>query len=215
MGKTLERVTAVARIAALTAATFLCTTGGLVLLKARKVVVSLDATVQQLQADAKHVDRTLKNADYLILSAGLTAHEAQKASTKEYAILDGLNTRLQSTLLHVDDLVVTTGTQETALLSAGTDAVKQTAPVLAEATATLSQLRQTEKDLDAVVTDPAIQKTLDNVQMATLSTSASMSHVDGTTADIQTAVHKYLNPGWKTSVANWTLKVVHAAGGFF
>lgn len=165
-------------------------------------------------AVVRRSDLLVKQASFLVLQAGLTANEARKLSLKESIMLDSVNGQIAKTLTDVDELVVTSRANSTTLLNTTNTTIEQIQPVLAETQKTVSSLNTTVIDLDRIVADPNITKTLLNVQESTAATASTMNSVADTTHEIQNAVHAYLHPTWLHKTADWTLKIVHAVNPF-
>jgi conjugal transfer/entry exclusion protein len=77
-------------------------------------------------------------------------------------------------------------------------------------------------DADTTVKDPHIAASLDNLQASTADlavtakeSSATMASVQAMAKDGQDEVYKLTHPKPLVTIADWTLKVLHAIGGFF
>ena len=102
-------------------------------------------------------------------------------------------------------------------------------PLLQETTARAAALAPVEdnaaaleRDFDAQIRDPKIADALANIDAATAQlaitgreSAATMGSVQAMAADGQEEVHKMTHPKPLVSIADWTLKAVHALGGFF
>jgi hypothetical protein len=102
-------------------------------------------------------------------------------------------------------------------------------PLLTETTARTHDLAAIEAGAmqlvahaDVTVQDPNIAASLVNIEASTAQlavasreSAAAMGSVRAMAADGQEEVHKLTHPKALDEVADWTLKVVHAIGGFF
>jgi len=102
-------------------------------------------------------------------------------------------------------------------------------PLLTETTARTHDLAAVEAsanklivDADVTVRDPHIAASLKNIEASTAQlavasreSAATMGSVQAMAADGQEEVHKMTHPKPVAEIAAWTLKVVHALGGFF
>jgi hypothetical protein len=102
-------------------------------------------------------------------------------------------------------------------------------PLLNETTARVHGLQKVEDGsadlfvhVNGMMADPRIWATLGNVEASTAQlaiasreAAATGASVQAMAADGQQEVHTLLHPKPLVSIADWTLKVVHAVGGFF
>jgi hypothetical protein len=149
------------------------------------------------------VDRlnlTLKESDYLILKAGLTADTAKKASDKELLMLDAWNGEITRTMHDVDATALASSTGLAAVSAQTVMSLRQVQitvgdiqPVLHEATADLLAAHHTIDDANSLLADPDLRLTLANTQAAT-------GNVQAMTADTRQALHHYLHPSWPEKI---------------
>lgn len=98
-------------------------------------------------------------------------------------------------------------------------AYQQTGEALTAATERLQPVEtnaaQTLATANTLLADPHWQATLAGLDATAASTADTAKHLDGTAADVQSAVHGYLHPGWKVRVTNWLSQAAHTLGGWF
>jgi hypothetical protein len=74
---------------------------------------------------------------------------------------------------------------------------------------------KTLQDADVVIANPNIPALLTHADAATVASADTMKHLDGTSADVQTAVHQYLHPSWAARMTGWFATAAHAAVNWF
>ena len=139
---------------------------------------------------------------------------AARHENKQLSTLDE-----QEQVLYADlhsTLVVGQGAlNESAQLMKTTNAtVAKIQPVLNETQKAVAGVTVAVGNVNVLVTDPNLAKTMQNVQESTKATTITMQSVQKTSGEVQIAVHGYLHPSWARSTANWTLKVVRAVNPF-
>jgi hypothetical protein len=163
---------------------FLLVTLGMLALQARNTLRQADA----LMSDATtRLDDTSRNANAILIQAGLAADQARLVSIEQRRQLSAISKRALVLLDHADNLLVTaTGTVDK--LGVDTDA-------------SLKEIPQVMRDLDASIktfnetaADPNIKKTLANVASTTQHTSETMAHVEKAADGVQKRVDQMLKP---------------------
>lgn len=81
-------------------------------------------------------------------------------------------------------------------------------PVIDQSRQSIQGLQPLESDLDVVIKNPEIPQTIHNVQEVT-------ANVDGTTKDVQGAVHSYLHPTWAQKLKSLLLNSGVEVAKFF
>ena len=99
--------------------------------------------------------------------------------------------------------------------SAATMVLDQTTTQLHLLTPIETRAVSTLSDMDALIANPHWAQTLTNLDATTAASASTAQHLDGTAGDVQTAVHGYLHPGWKTRAVNWASQAAHTLGGWF
>jgi hypothetical protein len=176
----------------------------------RAVTTSLVPAVSAALAPTlAKVNEDLDEAHRLTLEAGLTAMDARKASAEELKALPALTQGIQTTvasssaaLLATRDTAVQVGlsaqeisTSATQLLSASTATVSGLQPVEQQATASLEALNSATTRLDALLADPSIAKSADNIESITASGKEFA-------ADSAFELHKFVHPD-KVKLGFW------------
>jgi hypothetical protein len=196
---------------ALLAVTILCGSLSYRVITAPKLP-DLAATITKLNLEIDEAHR-------LTLEAGLTAMEARKASVKESAMLDQWNTSIATTMLGVQNTMAetaktvasirdVTGAATSTLVTAQQTVQALQAPIQ-QATATLQAAQRATESLqlavvhlDVLVTDPAIPKTIANVQSTT-------GHLDATANNLEQTFYKYTHPGIWAKIKGAALDIAH------
>lgn len=197
------------------------------------LLYQISSTIKKTESDisgvATHADAvliqtqdTIKLSGKLINDSRVTMDEANKAIADErfyyeHQVPDMLS-QVHNILGNVDTATSDlhdTVTASTKLVNAATDRVNALAPIETRATTLVG-------DIDKKVNDPAITASLANLQTTSANaaitsqeTAATMKSVQAIAKDGQDEVHSILHPKPLVSIANWTLKVVHALGGWF
>lgn len=148
------------------------------------------------------------------LEVGLTAREARKASIKEVAMLNMWNASVSTTLANLNSTLLSVqrtsdvSAQNLSLLATNTSATIQGfQPVLSSANSELVAMQAATKDLDGLVNDPNLAKTLANV-------SSTTKHLDATSSDVKDWVHDKLHPSWATKAWGIMLDIGSALNPF-
>jgi hypothetical protein len=156
-------------------------------------------------------------------------HESRQLLRDGRLTLDNVNKAAIDERLYLEKQLPTTLGRFDALLDAANATVSSVQPVTAaatrsldETTARLHDLQPVESgaakmiaDADVLVSDPHIAEAAAHADDATAALASTAKHLDGTAADTQEAVHKFLHPSWGVRIANWMGQAVHAAGGWF
>ncbi|HTV54145.1 MAG TPA: hypothetical protein VMI06_04440 [Terriglobia bacterium] len=129
------------------------------------------------------LNEDLVNSRHLIEHADLAANDAREASDEELKALPSLTRQAEASIAGIQ-------------------------PVEKQAQVSIAEMQIATVDLEKVISNPDIPRTLTG-------TAGAAQHLDATAADVQQAVHAYTHPGWKTRLVNWTLKGVSAIGGWF
>lgn len=201
----MNRILLGAKIVLCLAVTTLCVTLTVFALELRSQVVE---SRKQLAGVIAKVNLSLDESHRLILEAGLTAMEARKASAEERAALVKWNAQISQTMTNANAVLVSLKTTTDGLAASqqqiAAAAVKTLEttdktiaglqPLETNASTEIATLEATTSQLNKLVADPAIPATLANLRAASDQTAQTMAHVNGTTADVQQAVHSYLHP---------------------
>lgn len=153
----------------------------------RQSFVKLNALLDSSQKTVDRANLTLKETDYLILKAGLTADTAQKASAKELVMLDDWNAQITHTLGDLDQAVRTTNASVSALALHSASTLDQTTKTLSSIPPTLNAAQETLNSANRLLSDPAIHKTLLNFE----TTSQNAAIISTTAKD---TVEHYAHP---------------------
>jgi hypothetical protein len=216
----------IAKISAFIGAAFLCVAVGVSALvvgfSAHSIATQLNQQLTKVGHTQQLLEEDLVRMRDLITHMDMAADDARKVSRKESVMLDSANLHVVSILGHADESVVALTRNQNELtlhsvqtIDAGTQAVSHLQGVFDQSKTLLTASQGSLSDLDKVINDPAIPATLKSVAVASDATAGGMQHVQHMTSDADVALHNYLNPSWKTKVANWTLKIAHAVGGWF
>lgn len=161
----------------------------------------MEAVRTQAAGVVTKLNLELDEAHRLTLEAGLTAMEARKASAKEVAYLDKLDSNLSSTfsganvlLASVAKTVDQAGKDETKLvqsatatLNAATETVTATGATVEDLGAAAQQLQSLETDANEIIADPKIPTLIAN--LTTMSDNLAVISTDG-----RQVVEKYAHP---------------------
>lgn len=175
----------------------------------------LNGTFSQLNGAIAQVQTTAVLSGKLVNDARLSADNLNKAAIDERfyferqlpALMDqahGILASVQTATADLDPLLVETTARTRAL-----------GPIEGSAA-------QLVADADVTVRDPRIGASLGNLETSTAQlavasreSAATMGSVQAMAADGQEEVHKLTHPKPLVTIADWTLKAVHALGGFF
>jgi len=191
---------------------FLCVSVGLTVLQLRPWLI---ATAEKSTATVDLAGRAMTNLDSASLALKTAANDESRYleltlpqfTTRIEGTLDDANAILSSLRGTAGKLDTLADSANQVLTSTRTQ-VDALAPVIDQTRQSVQGLQPLEADLDAVIKDPDIPKTIYNVQQAT-------KRVSGTTADVQQAVHAYLHPTWAQKVKNFLLNTGVEVGKFF
>jgi hypothetical protein len=195
------------KVSVLFSVCILCITLSFTALHFNRTLTKVDMVVDSANGLTKRADLLIKQTSFLVLQAGLTADQLRKASIKESATLDVVNAHLEQTLANVNQFVINADKSQVLLANTTNETIKQLNPVLKQTTETIAEAQKAIGDIDALILNPSIPKTLLATQKAAEATAGTMGHVEGTASDIQDAAHKYLHPTWVTSTVNWIFKI--------
>jgi hypothetical protein len=187
----------------------------------------------QASSAIQHADANLKavtgQANDLLGQMQKTVLMSQKLMNDGRLTLDNVNKGAIDERMYFERDMPKMMAQAHAVLANVTTATADLHPLLAEVTARTHALEPIETnaagllaDASRTVADPHIAASLVNIDAATASlavtsseSAATMGSVKAIAADGQAEVHSMLHPKPLVSIANWTLKVVHAMGGWF
>lgn len=190
----MNRAVQIARLAAYGSLSLLLSVLAIATLRITPVLRQSSENFNHLLVDAddmvKRANLTLKESDYLILKAGLTADSAKKASDKELLMLDDWNRQITSTLADVDGAVRGTNATMSSLALHSASTLDETRATIADIQPTLNAAQQTLNSANKLLADPNIAKTVANFQ-----TTSSNAAVISTEARI--VVEKYAHPSKK------------------
>lgn len=206
----MQKLLNIFKMIAVASISFMAITIGILVHSAQKTLADVDKTLIAAHTSIAQTLPLIRESEYVVGKVGEMAYTAQAASLKEMNVLDTVNSRLELTLGHVDDFVVSSRNNEVALLTTTTETVKGVQPVLLSTQHLLEGLQATNKSLNDIASDPAIPKILNDAQQATAASAKTLNNLDDTTSDIKQTVHNYLHPKWWQSTVDWALKVGHA-----
>jgi hypothetical protein len=161
------------------------------LMQTGDVVGNINTTVKKINAPGgllQVTGKTVAKADNLLGHTDILVANEQHS-------LDNWNTQITKTLSNVDLAVATTIGNENEItkasaqtLNATTESVKAIKPLADNLAIEAQELQKTTAAVTDLVSDPKIKDTVSHVDN-------TATHIDGTTADVQHAVHKYVYPG--------------------
>lgn len=182
---------------------------------ADKEANNLDSIAQHAVAVEQDADDTINAlrpaavaVPKLVNDARLTLDNTNKAAIDERMYFEQ---EVPGLMARVNSVVDQTGATLAAYQKTGealTAAAQGLQPVELSTTKSIT-------DLDTLIANPHWQTTLANIDAASQSTASTAKHLDGTAADTQEAVHKFLHPTWGTRIVNWIAQAAHTAGGWF
>jgi hypothetical protein len=215
MQKTLDVLKALALIVAIGvgAAAFV------LLLQTRSAVKHADAALggsfTQLNQAIAQVQKTAELGGKLVNDARLASDNLNKAAIDERFYFERQLPGLMDQAHGILGNVQTATADLHPLLEETTARTKALAPIEVYAAQLLA-------DVDVSARDPRIGVSLGNLEISSRElavtakeTTAAMGSVQAMAKDGQDEVHKLTHPRPLVTIANWTLKVVHALGGFF
>jgi hypothetical protein len=168
----LNRVRNICLVALIVAATILCSFGVVLELQTSRAIQQVDAGIAET---SRHLSLTLENADRLIIVAGATATETQKASAEERKYLATLNRKVARDLDDVHEVL-----QDARLTLSTADAsIAEIKPLLEDAQDSVTKLQpvlthvdETAAGLSKIANDPNIPKAIDDARQ----TSDAVKH---------------------------------------
>ncbi len=183
-----------------------------------ELLSDIDDTVKVAKAEApntiKLLNKDLVDAKDLIVHADQTADAARQASKLELKELPKITGEIETTLHSVNgvalsvsrtsdaissDAAVLTGSAA-ATLSKTQTAIAGIQPVEIASTEAVLTIKQSAIDLDRVVADPEIPKTLKNLDAVTDNTAATMGNVKAMSGEAREWLHNTLHPKWPARV---------------
>ena len=190
----------IAKMFAIAALTFLLLALGIAAVHVDRETGNSAAKINALIVDTdntvKRANLTLKESDYLILKAGLTADSAKLASDKELVMLDQWNRQITRTMGDVDGTVRTAGASMSSLTLHSDQTIDQVRTTIAGVQPTLAAATTALQAANGVLSNPDIQVLLANSAGAAKNINGSTANLDATTAEVRQAVHSYLHPTW-------------------
>lgn len=177
--------------------------------KLTATVTKLDSVITDVDSTVKRVDLLTKQTSYLILQLGVTSDQVRKQSLKESKSLDVITSQIQSTLGHLDGLVVTSTKNEAELTQTANQTLQSLQPTIVQSQIALAGLTTSLDSLNIVISNPDIPATLKAAKGATEATQTTMTNVAETSSDVHEAVHHYLHPGWVNSTVTWVLRIAN------
>lgn len=199
------------------------------------IMVGASVFVLLVQASfaVKHADdelsATFTNLNGAIAQVHITTVQAGKLINDARLSADNLNKAAIDERFYFEHQLPVLMDQARSILANVQTATADLHPLLTETTARTHDLALIEAtaaqlvaDADMTVRDPHIAASLVNIEAATAQlavtsreSAATMGSVQAMAADGQETVHKMTHPKPVAQIADWTLKVVHAVGGFF
>lgn len=221
----MQRTLTIFKIAALGCATLLAISGCLLLLQTSSMVhhadVALASSASRLNADLDEMHTTMLGVNKLVNDSRYTLTEVNRN------VLDERKMYEQSFPAMVARVDAVLGNVQTATADLH--------PLLQESTARIHGLEPIEANsadlivgVTKMVADPRIPSAIAHLDDASAHLAAAgaqleqagktgnsvLTHVDHIAADGEHVVHSYVYPKPIVSIVNWTLKGVHALGGW-
>jgi hypothetical protein len=200
-------------------------------------VVVVGAFVCLLLFQASNVlQKSQRDAHDLATQAAGLMHEAEKSAALSAKLindarltLDNLNKASIDERFYFEKQLPDLMDQANGILVNVRTATADLHPLLVETTARTAAIADVEKganklidDTDQAMLDPHIAATLANLDASSASlavagseSAKTMGSVQAMAADGQAEVHSLTHPRPIVTIADWTLKVIHALGGFF
>jgi hypothetical protein len=163
---------------------------------------------QTLATIDKSVSDTSRMVNANLIHADLILGRAERVSRRQEAYWDMMALKSARLLDNANKVVVDLDTNQNAISSESVASLK-------ELQRSIVLLGETAQHTDQTINGPEIKQILGNVNAGTARLATSAAHVEATTKDVQEQVHSITHPRALTKVANWTLKIVHALGGWF
>jgi hypothetical protein len=163
---------------------------------------------QTLATIDKSVSDTSRMVNANLIHADLILGRAERVSRRQEAYWDMMALKSARLLDNANKVVVDLDANQNAITSESVASLK-------ELQRSIVLLGETAQHTDQTINGPEIKQILGNVNAGTAQLATSAAHVEATTKDVQDQVHKFTHPKLITSIANWTLRVVHAVGAWF
>jgi hypothetical protein len=175
-------------------------------------MLHMDHLLKKMGTEAKNVETTRKTLDDLLVRTTVLVVDADDAATKESKSIDNFNRQITTTLDSVNQSVVALTVNQNAITLHTVQTLDETKksiiaiqPVLNSATVVLNSATATVSDLDKAL-PPILGNVQDltkqSIELSKQSTD-TMQHLNGTTGEVQQAVHSYLHPTWPHRV--WSI----------
>lgn len=187
----------------------------------------------QISSAVKHADAavalTAGHVDQAVDHLGATAGRAGKLVDDARVSVSNVNKAAIDERFYFEQQLPGLMDQAHGILGNVQRATADVDPLLIETRARIAGLEPVEKGtsdlfvgLNEMVRDPRIGASVGNVEAATVELAAAgregnaaMGSVQAMAKDGEDEVHRLTHPRPLVSVADWTLKVVHAIGGWF
>jgi hypothetical protein len=163
---------------------------------------------QTLATIDKSVSDTSRMVNANLIHADLILGRAERVSRRQEAYWDMMALKSARLLDNANKVVVDLDANQNAITT-------ESVASLQELQRSIVLLGETAQHTDQTINGPEIKQILGNVNAGTAQLATSAAHVEATTKDVQEQVHKITHPKLITSIANWTLRVVHAVGSWF
>lgn len=200
---------------------FIAVCFGLVLLHLNTTLTKVDTTLASVNAQVVAVGNTQRQVNKLLVNVKDLVQHADIAAKKESGYLDQWNKQFTTTIGSVNDTIVSLNANQKELtdhvvytLDATTATVRGIQPLEKQLTATVASGQKATDDLDAFIKAPELHETIVNVKTGTAQAAQVMTHLNGTTADVQHAVHTYVYPSWEKKLYGYTIDVGHVIGAY-
>jgi hypothetical protein len=163
---------------------------------------------QTLATIDKSVSDTSRMVNANLIHADLILGRAERVSRRQEAYWDMMALKSARLLDNANKVVVDLDTNQNAITAESVASLK-------ELQRSIVLLGETAQHTDQTINGPEIKATLKNVQEGTAQLAITSAHIEGATKDVQEQVHSITHPRVLTKAANWTLKIIHAVGGWF
>jgi hypothetical protein len=163
---------------------------------------------QTLATIDRSVSDTSRMVNANLIHADLILGRAERVSRRQEAYWDMMALKSARLLDNANKVVVDLDANQNAITAESVAALK-------ELNHSIVLLGETAQHTDQTINGPEIKQILGNVNAGTAQLATSAAHVEATAKDVQDQVHKITHPKIITSIANWTLRVVHAVGSWF
>jgi hypothetical protein len=177
-----------------------------------KTAQQASETLAQAKETLVTVDKSVSDTSRMLnanlIHADLILGRAERVSRRQEAYWDMMALKSARLLDNANKVVVDLDANQNAITGESVASLK-------ELQRSLVLLGETAQHTDQTINGPEIKATLKNVQEGTAKLAQSAAHIEGATGDVQEQVHKFTHPKIVTSIATWTLRVVHAVGSWF